>query len=452
MAQLYSRLAALLSFYWAQARGVIKILAVYRILRNWVRIGLLGSSCLGVAMPLRANSNYETVFEAVWDDIAQSYYDPDFGGKDWRSIGEKYRNRLGTLDESEDFDALLSEMLGELGDSHFSVISPSFNELMPNPWQRGDSGITLAIVGNRPIIHRVRPESRAALNGIKPGYELVSADSMTVQSLGSLVDEADVFDRTAPYYFLKAIENRLYGPPGRKIELLIKPNRFSRTRSYSIELQEYAGRMSSPLGNIGESPIEIDKRILENDVAYIRFTLWMPSLMEEIRTYIKSIDESVKGLIIDIRGNPGGIGLMATGLAGMLVDDEYLMGTMRLRQGYLNYNVYPQKGAFLGPLAILVDNNSISTSEIFAADMKETGRGRVFGSRTPGAALPSLFKRLPNRYFLQMAIADYGTANGTRIEGVGVHPDFKVELSPAGLRQGRDNVIEAAQKWILRQN
>ena len=403
-------------------------------------------------MPLRANSNYETVFEAVWDDIAQSYYDPDFGGKDWRSIGEKYRNRLGTLDESEDFDALLSEMLGELGDSHFSVISPSFNELMPNPWQRGDSGITLAIVGNRPIIHRVRPESRAALNGIKPGYELVSADSMTVQSLGSLVDEADVFDRTAPYYFLKAIENRLYGPPGRRIELLIKTTRFSRTRSYSIELQEYAGRMSSPLGNIGESPIEIDKRILENDVAYIRFTLWMPSLMEEIRTYIKSIDESVKGLIIDIRGNPGGIGLMATGLAGMLVDDEYLMGTMRLRQGHLNYNVYPQKGAFLGPLAILVDNNSISTSEIFAADMKETGRGRVFGSRTPGAALPSLFKRLPNRYFLQMAIADYGTANGTRIEGVGVHPDFKVELSPAGLRQGRDNVIEAAQKWILRQN
>ena len=431
---------------------MIKILAVYRILRNWVRIGLLGSSCLGVATPLRANSNYETVFEAVWDDIAQSYYDPDFGGKDWRSIGEKYRNRLRTLDEREDFDALLSEMLGELGDSHFSVISPSFNELMPNPWQRGDSGITLAIVGNRPIIHRVRPESRAALNGIEPGYELVSADSMTVQGLGSLVDEADVFDRTAPYYFLKAIENRLYGPPGRKIELLIKPTRFSRTRSYSIELQEYSGRMSLPLGNMGESPIEIDKRILGNDVAYIRFNLWTPSLMEEIRTYIKSIDESVKGLIIDIRGNPGGIGLMATGLAGMLVDDEYLMGTMRLRQGHLNYNVYPQKGAFLGPLAILVDNNSISTSEIFAADMKETGRGRVFGSRTPGAALPSVFKRLPNRYFLQMAIADYGTANGTRIEGVGVDPDFKVELSPARLRQGRDNVIEAAQKWILRQN
>ena len=428
------------------------MLAVHRILRNWVGIGLLGSSCLGVAMPLRANSHYETVFEAVWDDIAQSYYDPDFGGKDWRSIGEKYRNRLATLDEREDFDALLSEMLGELGESHFSVISPSFNELMPNPWQRGDSGITLAIVGNRPIIHRVRPESAAALNGIEPGYELVSVDSMTVQDLGSLVDEADVFDRTAPYYFLKAIENRLYGPPSRKIELLVKPTRFGRTRSYSIELREYSGRMSLPLGNMGESPIEIDKRILENDVAYIRFNLWVPSLMEEIRTYIKSIDESVKGLVIDIRGNPGGIGLMATGLAGMLVDEAYLMGTMRLRQGHLNYNVYPQKGAFLGPLAILVDNNSISTSEIFAADMKETGRGRVFGSRTPGAALPSVFKRLPNRYFLQMAIADYGTAKGTRIEGVGVDPDFRVELSPARLRQGRDNVIEAAQKWILRQN
>ncbi|HAT60443.1 MAG TPA: hypothetical protein DCS60_06695, partial [Opitutae bacterium] len=264
------------------------MLAVFQILRNWVRIVLMGSSCLGIAMHLRANSNYETVFDAVWGDIAQSYYDPDFDGKDWRSIGEKYRNRLGTLDEREDFDALLSEMLGELGDSHFSIISPSFNELMPNPWQRGDSGITLTIVGNRPIIHRVQPESSAALNGIEPGYELVSADSMTVQGLGSLVDEADVFDRTAPYYLLKAIENRLYGPPGRKIELLVRPHRFSRTRSYTIELQEYAGHMSLPLGNVGESPIEIDKRILKNDVAYIRFSLWVPNLMEEIRKYIKS--------------------------------------------------------------------------------------------------------------------------------------------------------------------
>ncbi len=421
-------------------------------LQRSIKKALLAFLCIGVPFRLAADSAYQVVFEAVWDEIALNYYDPDFGGKDWQSIGEKYRNRLGTLDEREEFDALLSEMLRELGDSHFSIISPSFNELMPHSWQRGDSGITLTIIGNRPIIHRVSPGSAAALSGIEPGYELVSVDDITAQSLGSLVDEADVFERTAPYYFLKAIENRLYGPPGRNIELLVKPTRFGRARSYSIELQEYSGRMSVPLGNMGESPIEFEKRIFENDVAYLRFNLWVPSLMEEIRAFIKSIDKSVKGLIIDIRGNPGGIGLMATGLAGMLVDEEYQMGTMRLRKGHLNYNVYPQRGAFLGPVAILVDNNSISTSEIFAADMKETRRGRLFGTRTPGAALPSVFKRLPNRYFLQMAIADYVTSKGIRIERSGVDPDVKVHLSPTRLREGGENVIESAQKWILRQN
>lgn len=425
---------------------------MHRILRNWVGIGLWGLSCLGAALPLLANSNYETVFEAVWEEIAQNHYDPDFGGKDWQSIGEKYRNQLEALDGRESFDSMLKEMLGELGDSHLSIISPSFNELMPQSWERGDSGITFSILGNRPIIHRLEPGSAAALSGVETGYELISVNNVTVRKLSALVDEADVFDRTAPYYFLKAIENRLYGRPGDEIELLVKSTRYGRTRSYSIDLQEYSGRMSVPLGNMGESPIDLEKRILESNIAYLRFNLWVPSLMEEIRAFIKSIDENVNGLIIDVRGNPGGIGLMATGLAGMLVDEEYQMGTMRLRKGHLNYNVYPQKGAFLGPVAILVDNNAISTSEIFAADMKETGRGRLFGTRTPGAALPSVFKKLPNRYYLQMAIADYVTRKGTRIERSGVQPDVKVELSPAHLRKGRDNVIDTAQKWILRQN
>ena len=196
----------------------------------------------------------------------------------------------------------------------------------------------------------------------------------------------------------------------------------------------------------------LESRSLGSNIHYLRFDLWFPSLMEEMRSIIRSMDRGSHGLIIDIRGNPGGIGLMATGLAGMLVENEYEMGRMRLRQGHLNFNVYPQSGAFLGPVAILVDGNSISTSEIFAADMQETGRARLFGSRTAGAALPSVFKKLPNNYYLQMAIADYVTSRGNRIEQVGVTPDEVVALSPSKLRQGEDSVIDAARKWILRQS
>ena len=144
--------------------------------------------------------------------------------------------------------------------------------------------------------------------------------------------------------------------------------------------------------------------------------------------------------------------MMATGLAGMLVEEEYLMGAMRMRRGYLNYNVYPQNGAFLGPVAVLIDGSSISTSEIFADSMQVTGRARIVGATSAGAALPSVFKKLPNRYYLQMATADYETNQGGRIEGVGVIPDEAVRLSPGRLRKGEDSVVAAASKWVLRQN
>lgn len=419
--------------------------------RKRVGVRLIGFAIALFSFPLVADPDREAIFEAVWSEIALNYYDADFGGKDWDAIGEQYRERLQGVEDSEAFDALLTGMLRELGESHFSITPPSFNDLMPNAWRGGDSGIGLSIVRGRPIVHRVQPESPAERAGIRPGTELIAVNGDSVSRLYSSIVESGVFKNTVPYYLMKAVENRMFGTPGRKIELSGKMGRLGRPQLYAFELREYRGLMSIPLGNLGEAPIELEKRAMDSNVVYLRFNLWVPSLMEEMRAFLRSIDENAVGLIIDIRGNPGGIGLMATGLAGMLVDEEYRMGTMRLRNGHLNFNVYPQSGAFLGPVAVLIDNSSISTSEIFAADMQETGRGRVFGTRSAGAALPSVFKKLPNRYFLQMAIADYVTRAGTRIERSGVIPDQKVELSAARLRNGSDNVVEAAEKWILRQ-
>ena len=250
----------------------------------------------------------------------------------------------------------------------------------------------------------------------------------------------------------KSVENRWYGSPRQKVEVIAKAGAMGAPKRYTFKLDAYDGLMSEQLGNLGAMTMEIESRVLESGVAYLRFDVWIPGLMGPIRTFVRSLDEDVRGLIIDVRGNPGGIGLMATGLAGMLMDKEFRMGTMRMRSGFLNYNVFPQKGAFLGPVAILIDGSSISTSEIFAASMKETGRARIFGSKSPGAALPSVFKKLPNRYYLQMAIADYETGLKARIEGVGVSPDEEVGLSPSKLRRGEDSVIKAATKWILRQD
>ena len=411
---------------------------------------------LAIAVPsccwASALSVQRAVFQAVWQEINANYYDTDFGGKDWESIGERYRNRLLAIESSTAFDQMMTEMLRELGDSHFSIASPAFNELMPNAWRGGGTGMDLSVVGNRVIVHRVHFGGAAELAGVQAGHELVSVGGERVADLRKRISESGVFNRSIHYYLMEAVENRFFGAPGDKVSCRLKAARLTSAKEFSLELQAYRGRMSSQLGNLGESPMVLESRSLGSNIHYLRFDLWFPSLMEEIRSIIRSMDRGSHGLIIDIRGNPGGIGLMATGLAGMLVENEYEMGRMRLRQGHLNFNVYPQSGAFLGPVAILVDGNSISTSEIFAADMQETGRARLFGSRTAGAALPSVFKSCPTTIICKWRLPITSPRAGNRIEQSGVTPDEVVALSPSKLRQGEDTVIDAAQKWILRQS
>ena len=99
-------------------------------------------------------------------------------------------------------------------------------------------------------------------------------------------------------------------------------------------------------------------------------------------------------------------------------------------------------------MAILVDGLTGSASECFAGGMQAVGRARVFGETTMGHALPASFTRLPNGDMLLHAIADFVTADGTRLEGRGVIPDEPVRVDAGTLAGGRDPVLEAALAWI----
>jgi carboxyl-terminal processing protease len=143
---------------------------------------------------------------------------------------------------------------------------------------------------------------------------------------------------------------------------------------------------------------------------------------------------------------------MAMGMAGFLVDKpNQRLGTMYMRDTTLNFVVNPRAEVFAGPVAVLVDALSASTSEIFAGGLKDLGRARVFGTRTAAAALPSAFERLPNGDGFQYAVANYISQGGQPLEGLGVTPDVEVALTRDALLAGHDAVIEAALSWIRRQ-
>jgi carboxyl-terminal processing protease len=121
---------------------------------------------------------------------------------------------------------------------------------------------------------------------------------------------------------------------------------------------------------------------------------------------------------------------------------------MVMRDNQLNFVVNPRPEVFRGPVAILMDGTSASTSEIFAGGLKDLGRARIFGTRSAAAALPSIIEKLPNGDGFQYAMANYISQGGKALEGNGVIPDEEVKLTREALLAGRDSVVDAAIKWI----
>lgn len=190
-------------------------------------------------------------------------------------------------------------------------------------------------------------------------------------------------------------------------------------------------------------------------VGLIAFNIWLPELGPQLERAVDSV-RTCRGIVVDLRGNPGGLGVMVMGFGGYFVDTTRSLGTMRSRQVTLRFVINPRLSrpdgrtvpTFSGPLAILVDPLSASTSEIFAAGMQRIGRARVFGEPSARAALPALTERLPSGDVFVHAVADFTDPDGRRVEGAGVVPDEIVPLTVADLLAGKDAPLEAAVRWI----
>jgi carboxyl-terminal processing protease len=205
-------------------------------------------------------------------------------------------------------------------------------------------------------------------------------------------------------------------------------------------------------GNLPAQPVFFESKMLGN-TGYIRFNMFL-DLVRVMTEFGDAVQKCAHcdGIVIDLRGNPGGIGGMAMGMAGWLVSQPGLrLGTMYMRGATLNFAINPRTEAYGGPVAVLVDGSSASTSEIFAGGLKDLGRARIFGTRTAAAALPSVITRLPNGDGFQYAVANYVSQGGQALEGNGVIPDVEVKLTREALLAGHDSVVDAALDWIRKQ-
>jgi carboxyl-terminal processing protease len=386
-------------------------------------------------------------FEKVWTTIRDKHWQVKPGGLDWQAIHNEYQPRVKSAASHDQARAVMQEMLGRLKQSHFAIIPEMVYAVVDDDGEGpGTSGIDTRVLDGHAVVTSVDPGSPAALQGVRPGWQIESAGGKPMKAvIAQALSNPAIHD----LQLTRAVLARLSGPIGGTLEATFL-DASNKTVTLTLGLTAPRGTLSA-FGNLPAQHVWFENKRL-GTTAYVRFNLFLdlPRVMASFQQTIDNCKEC-DGLIVDLRGNPGGIGGMAMGMAGFLVDKpNQLLGTMYLRDSTLKFVVNPRADIFSGPVAVLVDGCSASTSEIFASGLKDLGRARVFGTPTAAAALPSAFERLPNGDGFQYAVANYVSEGGQPLEGLGVTPDVRVELTRTALLAGHDPVVDAALDWIRR--
>ena len=433
--------------------SVRRILLVTLLLLALVRPGVAqtsaGQTPVVGAVPAGATDVRRESFDIVWRTVKEKHFDPNFGGVDWDGVRRKYEPRLSKIQTDGDLYEMLGAMLSELHQSHFAIIPPEFVDAEARESAAGNVGIDLRLIDGQAVITRVDADSAAARAGLRRGFIITRVNDLraadAIRQLGKAIERPAM----ARLYTERRLMGQVKGKPGTPVQLEYLDAQ-DRPHSASLVREAQKGEMSPALGNFPAQYTEFEAKRLADNIGYIRFNIFVMPVMPRVRAAIREMRDA-PGLIIDLRGNPGGIGGMAIGIAGLVEAEQNSLGTMKMREGELKFAFFPQPSAYTGKVVILVDGESASTSEIFAGGLQELGRATVIGERSLGAALPSIFQRLPTGALFQYAIADFRTPKGVLIEGRGVIPNVEVKLTRDALLAGRDAQLDAAVERILKQ-
>jgi carboxyl-terminal processing protease len=406
-------------------------------------------------------------FDQIWTTIQESHWDKELGGLDWGGLREELRPQIESATTDEQARGVMKELVRRLGQSHFAVLPGSLYDDLAQPaaeqpplagadaaeqgGDEGSTGIDFRVLDGQVVVTAVAPGSSAEAAGVRPGWIISEVAGEALAPLVERVRSGTTWQSGRELLLAAGLRRRLQGEVGSQLEAVLIDGA---DRRHEVQLELMAPRGSEVrLGYLPALNVWFESRLLEGAVGYIRFNAFFDpaQLMARFGDALTSfLEADVTGVVIDIRGNPGGIGGMAMGLAGWFVaQGGQRLGTMTTRQVSVNFVIFPRPRTFDGPLAVLVDGLSASTSEIFAGGLQDLGRARIFGSRTAGMALPSRVDRLANGDGFQYAFANYVSSGGCQLEGHGVVPDVELTPSRQALLAGTDSVLEAAVQWIL---
>lgn len=398
--------------------------------------------------PLPA-SEHGAMLDRVWRRVLEKHYDPTLGCVDWLAVRSTYGKKLAEAKDTQAAFAVINEMLGELEQSHFRLFEPAGSE--------GDVGPAAPRLQVRWIdagLVVVEAEPGGGADDVPLGARLHSVQGVRVDQLAAEAKKRAGAEGGSTFAFevaRGAMARLSCARVGETRTLEVEPADSTQApRAIEVTCQEPKGELVS-LGNLRHVPTHVTHRMIEeSQVGYLAFNIWMLPMVARVKDAMADLrEQGMKALVIDLRGNPGGVGPMSVPVARMLLSQPGSLGKLKFRDFTQEFNVEPSDDPFTGPVVLLIDEGTASTSEIFAAGLRDLGRVEIAGGRSSaGAALPSVIEELDEGVVLQYVVGDYHSPKGTLLEGRGVVPDIVVPESRAAFAAGRDPVLEAGVQHL----
>ena len=167
--------------------------------------------------------------------------------------------------------------------------------------------------------------------------------------------------------------------------------------------------------------------LLDNNIGYLSISQFEEVTTKQFKAAVEDLQsQGMKGLVIDIRNNPGGLLDTVVGMLKYMLPDGLIVYTED-KQGNRKEYKGQDNDEFNLPLAVIVNGNSASASEIFAGAIQDYGKGTMIGTQTYGKGIVQTVKPLTDGSAIKFTIAKYFTPKGQDIHGKGVTPDMGVE-------------------------
>jgi C-terminal processing protease CtpA/Prc len=395
------------------------------------------------AQTLSASDAYQlkNMLRLAHEVVKKNYYDPAFHGVDLDARFKEYDAKLKTAASLNAGVAMIAAFLDALKDSHTFFAPPS------RPYKL-DYGYRLGLIGDRTFITRVRPGTDAEAK-VRAGDQLLTLNGNAV-TRDNFLSMQYFLNTLSPQGQTKLVIRDTSGPDR---EVTINTKTIPGRKQWDIS----SGAGSSDFQDLIRAEEAADHFVRQQFVEQGDVMIWkMPTFAVENAEVDKmlAIARKHSGLILDLRGNPGGYVDTLRRVVGAMFERDITIGTRVTRKGK-SAVVAKARGAgslYGGKLTVLVDSASGSAAEVFARVVQLEKRGTVLGDRSAGAVMESLFHQDAIAVSDQSIVffgfsvteADLLMTDGKSLEHTGVVPDEGALPSAEDLKLGRDPVLSRA--------